>query len=815
MRKTVNIVLGIVLLWVIFIVPGNVSAAWPQNKAQPAEAKPKPEIAVPDLTKIIPLSADLSGLFARLQNNINQGDDFSAIEMKYSAIAAELEESTRRFDQLKETVGYKILQLRKFREDAANQKFLLAFVSKPLITEIRQIDRWKTEWLSEKRRWEVWQSSLLKDQSPEQIEQVFRNAQKILDTGLELVLQRLEAMLVLQAKGGNVAKRIDVFDVDLRAALSIARREYLYKKAPPLFSFAFLSQFRGELWSVVLEDLRGFSWPGVRFFRQYGWNFLVQLCCVLVILGIIHRNRDALRASENWKFLAERPVASALFITIATLALFVVYSPFIGALKLTYTIVGGLACVRLLGLVIDQSWKKQAVYGVMIVHILSELLVFTGLPMPLSRLWIFLVSLMGLYFLVRWARKCSTLNEAGFYIWLFRAVGAFFVVIIITQIWGNAGIAVYLFRSMIKSMAVTLPYIFFMYLIYGGLQWVFYTSPVWRVKLLRSDAQFHVQRIGFLFGAAIIGFALLPAILVVWALYDNLPEATRHLYSLGLSIGALRISLGMVVTLAGVIYGVFLASRILPKVLLDETISGHKLSRGVQRSIGQLIRYGIVFIGFLLTFMILGFDFTKITIILSALSVGIGFGLQGVVNNFICGLILLFERPLTEGDTIEIDTGRAYIRKIGLRATIVKTLDEADLIIPNADLIHNQVTNWTLTNRQIRLRTPVGVAYGSDVSLVVETIMTCAREHKEVVKSPVPEVLFMDFGDSSLDFELRVWIQDIDRKVQVRSELYHEIERKFRELNIVIPFPQRDVHFRSYDGDASLPATPGKETEET
>ena len=810
MRKTVNILLGIALLWAVFLLPGNVLAVWQPKKDQSADEKRKPEIAVPDLTRIIPLSADLSGLFARLQNDLNQRGNFSDIETKYTSIAAALEASTRAFDQLKETVGYKARQIHKFREDAANQKFQLAFISKPLITEIRWIDSWKKEWLSTKRRWEVWQASLLKDQSPEQIKQVFRDTQKTLETGHALILQRLEDLLELQAKGSDVTKRLDVFDVDLRSALSLNRREYLFSKAPPLLSFDFLAQFRGGLWSVVLDDLRSFSFPGIRFFRQYGWIFLAQLCCVLLVMGTIYRNRDALKVSENWKFLTERPLASALFIAIATLALFVLYSPFIGALRLTYAIVGGLACVRLLSLVVDQPWKKQAAYGVMIVHIFSELLVFTNAPLPLTRLWIFMVSLIGLYFLVRWARKCSALNEAGFYIWFFRAVGAVFLVIIFAQIWGNAGIAGYLFRSMIKSMALTLPYIFFMYLIYGGLHWVFYNSPVWRVKLLRSDAQFHVQRVGFLFAAAIIGFALLPGVLVVWGLYDNQTEATKHLYSLGLSIGTVRITAGRVIMLVGVLYGVFLASRTLPKVLLDETISGHKLSRGVQRSIGQLIRYGIVFIGFLLTFMILGFDFTKITIILSALGVGIGFGLQGIVNNFVCGLILLFERPLTEGDTIEIvDIGRAYIRKIGLRATIVRTMDEADLIIPNADLVHNQVTNWTLTNRQIRLRVPIGVAYGSDVSMVVETIMTCAREQKEVVKSPLPEVLFMNFGDSSLNFELRVWIQDIDSKMRIRSELYHKIERNFRKLNIVIPFPQRDVHFRSYDGDAGLLATPG------
>ena len=615
-------------------------------------------------------------------------------------------------------------------------------------------------------------------------------------------------MLTLQAKGGDLAARIDVFDADLRVVFSTARPEYLLSKAPPLFSFEYLSQLRSKLWSVALEDLRHLPWPGVRFFSQHGWNFLLQLCFVLVVFGIIHRYRDALKASGNWNFLTHRPVASALFITLATLALFVVYSPYSDDLRLVYTAVGGIACVRLLGLVIDRPWKKQAAYGVMGVQLVSELLAVIGLPLPLSRLYIFLVSLMALYFIVRWVKKCSALKETGCYIWLLRVTGALFVVIIITELWGNAGIAIYLFRSMFQSMAITLPYLFFIYMIYGGLRWVFYASPLWRIKLLRSDADFHVQRVGFLLSAAIVGFALLPAILVAWNLYDKLPEATTGLYSLGVSLGTLRISAGMIVTLAGTFYGVFLTSRILPKVLLDEAVSGRKLARGVQRSIGQLIRYFIIFIGFLLAFIILGYDFTKITIILSALGVGIGFGLQGVVNNFVSGLILLFERPLTEGDTIEVGTSYAQIKKIGLRATVVRTFDEADLIIPNADLINNQVINWTLTNREVRLRVPVGVAYGSDVSLVMETILACAREQKDVVKSPVPEVLFMNFGDSSLNFELRVWIHDIDERMRVTSALYHAIERKFRELNIVIPFPQRDVHLSGCRDAGGLSETP-------
>ncbi len=808
MRKTANIILGIVLIGVVFLVPGHVAADQQQKEAQTPDAKLKTKIAVPDLTEIIPLSATLSGLFTRLKNGLEQGDDFSAVEKEYAAIAADLDAFTRKLEQLKETGTFNYSKIYVLRQAIAVKKTMLENISKPLKNEIRRVDGWKTEWLSEKERWEAWQSSLLKNQPPEQLKRVFGKAFKTIDGGLELVMHRLENMLVLQAKGGDVAGKIDVLDADLRVVFSDARQEYLFSKAPPLFSLEYLSQFSSKIWSLSLDDLRLMSWPGVRFFTQHGWKFLFQLCFILVLIGVIHRNRIALKASEHWKFLADRPVASALFISLATLGLFLVYSPYADDLKLVYTVVGGIACVRLLVLVVDESWKKQAVYGVMGVQIVSDLWVAIGLPLPLSRLYIFMVSLMALYFLVRWIKKCSVLNKTGFYIWLFRVTGAFFVVIIIAELWGNAGIAVYLFRSMLKSMAIAFPYLFFIYMIYGGLNWLFHASPLWRIKLLRSDADFHVQRVGFLFASALVGFALLPAILVAWGLYDDVPGATTGIYSLGLSLGVLRISTGMIVTLAGTFYGVFLTSRILPKVLLDETVSGRKLSRGVQRSIGQLIRYFIIFFGFLLTFIILGFDFTKATIILSALGVGIGFGLQGIVNNFISGLVLLFERPLTEGDTIEIGGTWAYIRKIGLRSTIVRTFDEADLIIPNADLINNQVTNWTLTDRKVRLRVPVGVAYGSDVSLVVETILACAKEQKDVVKSPAPEVLFMNFGDSSLNFELRVWINDIDGRLRVNSALYHEIERKFRELNIVIPFPQRDIHLHGNDGGAELTTTP-------
>jgi small-conductance mechanosensitive channel len=223
------------------------------------------------------------------------------------------------------------------------------------------------------------------------------------------------------------------------------------------------------------------------------------------------------------------------------------------------------------------------------------------------------------------------------------------------------------------------------------------------------------------------------------------------------------------------------------------------VEKGVRHSIARLVHYVIIIAGFLLAISALGFEITKLTIMLGALGVGIGFGLQGVVNNFVSGLILLFERPVRVGDTIEIGGKWAEIKRIGLRATTVQTVDQADVIIPNADLVSNQVTNWTLSNRQVRLIIPVGVAYGSDVPLVIDTLTTCAKDQEMVNAFPPPQVLFLGFGESSLNFELRVWVKDADFRLKISSELHQLIDGKFREAKIEIAFPQRDLHLRSLD----------------
>ena len=241
---------------------------------------------------------------------------------------------------------------------------------------------------------------------------------------------------------------------------------------------------------------------------------------------------------------------------------------------------------------------------------------------------------------------------------------------------------------------------------------------------------------------------------------------------------------------------------------MEQVLDRGRVETGVKISIARLVHYALIFIGFVLALLALGFEFTKLTIILSALGIGIGFGLQGVVNNFVSGLILLFERPVRVGDFIELDGKWAEIKNIGLRATNVQTFDQADVIIPNADLVSNQVTNWTLSNRLVRVAIPVGVAYGSDVPLVIHTLMTCATANDKVARMPEPQAFFRSFGESSLDFELRCFIRNVDRRLITVSELNYAIERALREAGIQIPFPQRDLHLRSADASIGFVNSP-------
>ena len=216
----------------------------------------------------------------------------------------------------------------------------------------------------------------------------------------------------------------------------------------------------------------------------------------------------------------------------------------------------------------------------------------------------------------------------------------------------------------------------------------------------------------------------------------------------------------------------------------------------------RLAHYTILIFGFLFAAAAAGFGLDRIAVLAGAFGLGIGFGLQNIVNNFVSGLILLFERPVRIGDKIQIDSLLGEITRIGIRSSTLRTWEGAEVIVPNGSLVSGKVINWTLSDQRRRAEIRVGVAYGSDPGLVMDLLVRSARGHPDVLNNPAPEALFLGFGDSALNFSLRAWVGSFDRFVRVRSDLYQSVNSALKEAGIEIPFPQRDLHLRSVSPEA-------------
>ncbi|MEJ7709449.1 MAG: mechanosensitive ion channel domain-containing protein [Pyrinomonadaceae bacterium] len=214
------------------------------------------------------------------------------------------------------------------------------------------------------------------------------------------------------------------------------------------------------------------------------------------------------------------------------------------------------------------------------------------------------------------------------------------------------------------------------------------------------------------------------------------------------------------------------------------------------------MQYVILLVGFFVALAVLGIDTTKFTILAGAFGVGLGFGLQNIFNNFVSGLIVLFERPVKVGDVIQMNDASGVVKRIGIRASIISTPDGSDIIVPNGKLISDSVTNWTFSSSRRSFVIKLGTAYGTDPRCVIELLQAIAATHSLVIADPSPQAMFVGFGADSLNFELRVWMDNSEEWAQIRSDLSISINTAFIEKNISMPYPQRDLHLRSIDPEA-------------
>ncbi|WP_033068024.1 DUF3772 domain-containing protein [Thalassospira australica] len=268
---------------------------------------------------------------------------------------------------------------------------------------------------------------------------------------------------------------------------------------------------------------------------------------------------------------------------------------------------------------------------------------------------------------------------------------------------------------------------------------------------------------------------------------------------IGIQVGGIHFSLRTILIAALMFVIVLAVMRFFQRMLSTRVLPNTKLDQGLQHSVSAIFGYAGICLAILLAVSAAGLDLSNLAIIAGAISVGIGFGMQSIVNNFVSGLILLVERPIKVGDWIVVGADQGFVKDIRVRATEIETFDRSSIVIPNSELISNRVLNWTLKERSGRGIIKIGVSYGADIDKVRDILFEMADKRREILSYPAPQVVFMDFGASSLDFELRYFLRDIGDVVVVGSSIRFELVQRFREEGIEIPFPQRDLNLRDVD----------------
>jgi len=368
---------------------------------------------------------------------------------------------------------------------------------------------------------------------------------------------------------------------------------------------------------------------------------------------------------------------------------------------------------------------------------------------------------------------------------------------IILELVGYGQLALYWYASWGRSVAVV---------IWGTL--LFFVLREWdrsitSVPVSDRKETHHIRWLLVrLLGVAWLG-ALAAFLMLAWGAKRAMVLGFFRILNQSIRLGEMRFNLLGIAYAFLILAFTLAASRFWRQILKERILTDSGLEEGLQESVATISVYVLWTFGILAALHALGVGTTSLAVAFGALGIGLGFGLQNIFNNFISGIILLFERPIQVGEVVEIGGKWGMVSKINFRSTVVQTYDNASLIIPNSDFISTQVVNWSFKDPRLRRTVAVGVAYGSDVELVRETLLEIADNHPKVLKYPKYDVLFSDFGDSALVFNLRFW-STLNDFFAAETEIRFEIDRLFRERNIEISFPQRDIHIRTITPEVSV-----------
>ncbi len=650
------------------------------------------------------------------------------------------------------------------------------------------------------------------------------------------VSERTAAVLarIDQARTRVDEAREDIFTLQDRVSRFQARaaeqREAI-KQAMALAVGGLLTRDKAPLWDAA--DVSAEETPALSITRAVGSNLsasyanaaeyvrvyqarlaLLPVIMLVFLVGLwVARQQLRLRIAEEpdlraatWLF--ERPLAATLLATVLCSPWVLVYAP--REINLLLLAVALPPTILILRRAIDPR-LAPFLYALVIVYALSRLLELLDKVPALERLLFqlqmlatvcLLAWLLRKHYLVRRESEAAVTRSVNWTIRGIRAATALFSAALVADLLGYTGLGRFVADGTLGCIYTAVILYAGVQVVYGLIRLALNVWPLqnlWMVRNLKDTVE-RRARLATRW-VAIVLWVL--GALDLAALLEPAREAIGSALGAQYMVGEIGVSLGAALTFVVTIWGAVLLSRLLRFVLDQEIFSRLSMPRGIPYALTTILHYILLVGGVLIAIVATGINLDRFTIIAGAVGVGVGFGLQGIVNNFVSGLILLFERPIKVGDSVEMANRGGQIQRIGIRSCVMRTGEGAEIIVPNSMLIAGEVTNWTLSDRQRRIEIPLGVAYGNDPEHVMALLTQVAEEHEDILAHPAPDAQFTGFGQHALEFKLGAWTGLPERGGSIRSEMCVRIYKMLRAENIEIPYPQSTLHVRSVDAGAA------------
>lgn len=500
------------------------------------------------------------------------------------------------------------------------------------------------------------------------------------------------------------------------------------------------------------------------------------------------------------KIITQRPVSAFVFTSTILSSLYFANTPnLFGETLLLVALISSVPLVR----PTVHAKFKDLMFFVILLYIMNTIKSYVWYSSIVYRVYLFVELAIILVIILRFTfpiRQTARLKVQPFSLTLIKGVPFYYLVLLvglITLIFGYTNFTDFSLKVLIHGGTLVIVMLGLLTVLEGltiGTLQIYYSKN--KVGMYQNKYVVERKMINTVNTFAYI-FSLVYFLSIV-DLYDPIVEWLKIELTEPIDAGLITFTWGSILTFFGVLIGSYIITSIIAKFIEGGALDFMRLPKGIPAIISVVVRYFIIGFAIVLALSYLGVDLGSFNIMAGALGLGIGFGLQNIISNFISGLILIFERPIQPDDVVEVGSLLGNVRKIGVRSSNIRTFNGAEVVVPNSNLISNEVINWTLSDSIKRMEINVGTAYGSSLRQVVEILKQAALDYEHTMKDPEPQALFKEFGDSSLNFRLLYWVP-VEYGILSKSEISIDIYEKLAEADITIPFPQRDLNFKPED----------------